>query len=237
MEQRRPAVARAALRSPRWIALITVLLLALGACSSDSSVDETDLDTAGTLGATTAPTTPAAPMSAEPDDGSPMPSVPAPTAPTAAGEPDDDAMASSTPIDVSRLESVTTVSAFDGGEGLAPWQSDVPGIEDVRIPSSADDSQQAALWLEPADSGQPLLVVLHSWSTAYLQHLGIPYGQWAEENGWGMINPNFRGVNERPEATGSDLAVSDVIDAVDYALAEGGGDPDRCSSSVSPVAA
>lgn len=67
---------------------------------------------------------------------------------------------------------------------------------------------------------------MHSWSSPYQQQLNIPYGQWAQENGWGMIVPDFRGVNERPEATASDLAVADVLDAVDYGLAEGGGDED-----------
>lgn len=41
-----------------------------------------------------------------------------------------------------------------------------------------------------------------------------------------MVVPDVRGVNERPESTASDLAVADVLDAREFALA-GGGDPDR----------
>lgn len=42
-----------------------------------------------------------------------------------------------------------------------------------------------------------------------------------------MVVPDFRGVNERPESTASDLAVADVLDAREFALSGGGGDPDR----------
>ncbi len=120
-----------------------------------------------------------------------------------------------------RVADVTTGTAFGslGAEGFSRWQRDVPRIEDVRIDSSADGHRQPALWLPPSGDGeQPLLVVLHSWSNQYRQQVGIPFGQWAQRRGWGMIAPNFRGVNDKPEATGSDLAVQDVIDAVDFAL-------------------
>jgi poly(3-hydroxybutyrate) depolymerase len=136
-------------------------------------------------------------------------------------------------IDFERLEGVTTAEEFEdfAEDGLERWEADVPAIEDVRIPSTADGAEQPALWLPPSGESDeeepPLLVVVHSWSTPYTQHLGIPFAQWAEREGWGVISPDFRGVNERPEATGSDLAVSDVVDAVDYAISEGGVDPER----------
>jgi poly(3-hydroxybutyrate) depolymerase len=119
-----------------------------------------------------------------------------------------------------RVPGVTTATAFGslGAEGLSRWQRDVPRIEDVRIPSSADGNRQPALWLPPSGAGEPLLVVLHSWSNQYQQQVGIPFAQWAQRRGWGMIAPNFRGINDKPEATGSDLAVQDVVDAVDFAI-------------------
>jgi predicted esterase len=132
--------------------------------------------------------------------------------------------------DFPRLEGVTTAEEYGpfGDAGLQRWQRDVPGIEDVRIPSTMDDHDQPALWLPPnGDGPQPLLVVVHSWSTDYLQHLGIPFAEWAEASGWGMINPDFRGVNDNPDATGSDLAVQDVIDAIDFAAEEAEIDEDR----------
>jgi poly(3-hydroxybutyrate) depolymerase len=124
---------------------------------------------------------------------------------------------------------VTTVEDFSGfaDEGLARWEEEVPGIADIRIASSADGSEQPALWLPPDEEGRPLLLVLHTWSTAYQQHLSIPYARWAAAQGWGFIHPDFRGVNDNPEATGSDLAVSDVVDAIDHAVDEGGVDADR----------
>ena len=128
-----------------------------------------------------------------------------------------------------RLTGITTVDTYaQFGQGLALWQERVPRIEDVRIRSTADGSQQPALWLSPQRlRPAPLLVVLHSWSSGYLQNSSIPFGAWAEQNGWAMIAPDFRGVNERPQATGSDLAVQDVVDSIDFAVEQGGIDEER----------
>jgi predicted esterase len=117
-----------------------------------------------------------------------------------------------------RLEGPAVTDFTYAGAGIERWLEEVPGVADVRIPSSIDDYEQPALWLAPeGDEPAPLLVVLHSWSVDYLQHLGIPYALWARDNGWAMIHPDFRGVLETPEATGSDLTVQDVLDAVDFA--------------------
>jgi poly(3-hydroxybutyrate) depolymerase len=129
-----------------------------------------------------------------------------------------------------RLAGVTTAAGFTtlGDEGRERWRREMPGIRDVRISSRADDHEQPALWLPPSGDGdQPLLVVLHSWSNGYAQHIGIPFAEWAGREGWAMISPHFRGVNDKPQATGSDLAVQDVVDAVDFAVGEGGVDEDR----------
>lgn len=128
-----------------------------------------------------------------------------------------------------RLEGFTTVSAYDPpGEGFSLWQSVVPRIEDIRFVSTADGSEQPALWLPPlAQTPAPLLVVVHSWSLGYLQGSSLPYAAWADLNGWAMIAPEFRGPNSRPEATGSDLAVQDVVDAIDFAKAQGDIDANR----------
>jgi pimeloyl-ACP methyl ester carboxylesterase len=50
---------------------------------------------------------------------------------------------------------------------------------------------------------------------------------WAQENGWAVVAPNFRGVNDKPEALGSDLAVQDVVDAIDYGTSQASVDPNR----------
>jgi pimeloyl-ACP methyl ester carboxylesterase len=68
-----------------------------------------------------------------------------------------------------------------------------------------------------ADEPRPLLVALHSWSSDYRQPASAIYAEWCIANGWVFIHPNFRGRNVRPEATGSELVVKDVLSAVDYA--------------------
>ena len=133
------------------------------------------------------------------------------------------------PPDFRRLSGVTTVNESDiGGDGLARWRRTVPDIEDVRIDSSEDGEEQPALWLAPeGDEERPLLLVLHSWSTGYRQNLGIPYARWAERENWAFIHPGFRGINDDPQATGSDLAAQDTLDAIDYAVEQGGVDAEQ----------
>lgn len=132
------------------------------------------------------------------------------------------------PLDPATFESLREIDTIldftsDTASGLARWEQSVPGIEDIEITSTADGSEQPALWLAPrGDKDRPLLVVLHSWSSGYTQHAGMPYAIWAHENGWAVIAPEFRGVNDDASALGSDLAVQDVVDAIDYATAQDG---------------
>ncbi len=138
------------------------------------------------------------------------------------------------PLPPATFESITglnTVRDFTrsvGARGLARWERSVPGVADIRIVSSLDGAEQPALWLPPlGDRDRPLLVVLHSWSSPYDQHAGIPFAMWAQENGWAVIAPQFRGINDDAEAMGSDLAVQDVADAIEYAIAQDGVDANR----------
>jgi poly(3-hydroxybutyrate) depolymerase len=128
-----------------------------------------------------------------------------------------------------RVEGVVTFRDWDGGGGsVTGWQQEVPRIEDVRITSTLDGTEQPSLWLPPEGPGdRPLLVVVHSWSSGYLQRISVPFAVWADAHGWAMVHPDFRGRNRTPEATGSDLAVQDVIDSIDFAIGQGGVDPDR----------
>ncbi len=114
------------------------------------------------------------------------------------------------------------VSGFPGtavDAELSVWQEYIPGIEDIDIPSSADDTRQPALFYDSGtDEEKPLLLVLHSWSINYLQNIDIPLGQFAEANDWVFIHPDFRGENDgRPESTASELVISDMEDALAYA--------------------
>jgi len=91
-------------------------------------------------------------------------------------------------------------------------------VEDLRYPSLADNSDQPAKFYAPAASGPaPLLVALHPWSSDYDREASIPYAEWCKAKGWVFIHPSFRGPNVRPQATGSELVVKDIVSAVDHA--------------------
>ncbi len=100
-------------------------------------------------------------------------------------------------------------------------------IREVAFKSTADGSQQPALFYSPPGSEPvPLLVGLHTWSYNY--HYPEPaYGLWCLKKGWAFIRPDFRGPNSTPQACGSELAVQDIVDAVRYAQAHANIDPDR----------
>ena len=90
-------------------------------------------------------------------------------------------------------------------------------VESVRIKSTADGVIQNALFYNPkANHPVPLLVALHTWSSGWENTHNVPLAKGCIERGWAFIHPDFRGPNKRPEACGSDLAVSDVIDAVNW---------------------
>ena len=105
-----------------------------------------------------------------------------------------------------------------------------PGeVKTVRYRASSDDSIQPML-MYPAKSGdkRPLLVGLHTWSGTYQQAGGeAVYARWCIENDWHFIHPHFRGPNWTPNACGSDMAVQDIIDAVEYIKTKHAVDTDR----------
>jgi len=92
-------------------------------------------------------------------------------------------------------------------------------VRAIRYPSSADSTDQPAVFYAPESKAPvPLLVGLHTWSADYRQsNPGADYARWCIERGWAFIGPNFRGPNRRPQATGSQLAVDDIVSAVKYA--------------------
>ena len=92
------------------------------------------------------------------------------------------------------------------------------GIREIRYPSSADNSEQPAMFYAPPSADPvPLIVALHTWSANYKQDYHKAIEAWCVDHGWSYIHPNFRGPNNRPEATGSELVVADIVSAVEYA--------------------
>ncbi|MHC4737736.1 MAG: alpha/beta hydrolase family protein [Planctomycetota bacterium] len=111
------------------------------------------------------------------------------------------------------------------GTNLRNWPAHIRQIEYI---SSADSIVQTALFYKPPiEKKVPLLVALHTWSGDYTQETSIPYAEWCINNKWVFIHPDFRGANKRPEATGSDKTVKDILSAVDYAVAKANVDSQR----------
>jgi pimeloyl-ACP methyl ester carboxylesterase len=112
-----------------------------------------------------------------------------------------------------------------GNDLPSAWPAQVQKIAFV---SSADASEQpAAFYHSGAPGVKPLLVALHTWSYDYDQEMNIPYAEWCIVHDWILIAPSFRGPNHRSEATGSALAVQDVLDAAAYAETHAPVDPCR----------
>ena len=84
--------------------------------------------------------------------------------------------------------------------------------------STADSTKQKTMLYAPAsDKPVPMIVVLHSWSADYTQTSNKTIEKYCIEHGWVFLHPDFRGPNNKPEATGSDLVVADILSAVAYA--------------------
>jgi len=94
----------------------------------------------------------------------------------------------------------------------------------VKVRSSLDGTEQPCWFWAPAKAAKeavPLIVGLHTWSGDYRQlvHYREVLKQ-AMQAGWAFVGPNFRGSNQTPKACGSDFAVQDIVDAVNYAKAK-----------------
>ena len=118
-----------------------------------------------------------------------------------------------------------------------PWPVHVQRID---IPSTLDGTLQPSLHYSPPSSNKsdtpahcrPLLIALHTWSVDYSHGSNnnnnnnkrirsssceqVLFAEWCIRHEWHFLYPNFRGPNHHPDACGSDLAVQDVLDAVDY---------------------
>jgi pimeloyl-ACP methyl ester carboxylesterase len=90
----------------------------------------------------------------------------------------------------------------------------------VQIRSSADGSLQPAyVFAAPPGVAKPLLVSLHTWSGNYAQN--DPLAEMARNEGWNYIHPDFRGPNHTKEACLSKKGISDIDDAIQYAIDNG----------------
>jgi hypothetical protein len=103
-----------------------------------------------------------------------------------------------------------------------------PEVKTVAFLSAVDNTRQPTLFYDPGlAKPAPLLVALHTWSCDYLNPPEPAYADWCIAKGWVFLHPDFRGPNNKPDACGSELAVQDVLSAVDFARQTAHVDPDR----------
>jgi len=94
------------------------------------------------------------------------------------------------------------------------WSNDFKLVD---IQSSVDRNLQKAYFFKSkSDQAKPLIVSLHSWSGYYDQKDGL--ADLSKGKDLNYIHPDFRGANWTKEACCSDLALSDIDDAISYAI-------------------
>ncbi|MCF6357744.1 MAG: GDSL-type esterase/lipase family protein [Draconibacterium sp.] len=87
----------------------------------------------------------------------------------------------------------------------------------IEIPSSLDgEIQKAFIHFSKSKTPKPLIISLHTWSGDFTQK--DPLTKKIMETDWNYIHPDFRGPNKTPKACGSKFVVSDIDDAISYAL-------------------
>lgn len=96
-------------------------------------------------------------------------------------------------------------------------QSDWQGFQLDSVQSEADDKWQPFYYWEAEKPDQPLVVHLHTWSGNYAQ-INDSLAANTKAKGWNYIHPDFRGPNNHPEACGSELAIADIDQVIDWAL-------------------
>ena len=93
-------------------------------------------------------------------------------------------------------------------------------FQQVQIQSSADKTVQQAWYSQSTGPvHQPLIVSLHTWSGDYNQE--DPLAAEALLRNWNYIHPDFRGPNNHPDACGSPLVITDIEDAIRFAIDKG----------------
>ena len=96
----------------------------------------------------------------------------------------------------------------------AKWSKD---FEIVEIESSIDKSVQKAYFYKSKSSEpKPLIVSLHTWSGDYSQN--DDKAEISKQKDLNYIHPDFRGANNTVNACSSELALTDIDDAINYAI-------------------
>lgn len=93
----------------------------------------------------------------------------------------------------------------------------------MSVTSSMDGTEQPSYIIlppgfEPDGVPVPVVVSLHTWS-GNLEQRNAELEASVAERGWIYLFPDFRGVNDHPEACASELSRRDVIDVLDWVMA------------------
>ena len=102
---------------------------------------------------------------------------------------------------------------FDDTRALV-WGKDFKIVE---IKSSKDNSfQKSYFFHSTSDKPRPLIVSLHTWSGYYNQNDDL--AEMCKQKNLNYIHPDFRGANLTINACVSELALTDIDDAITYAI-------------------
>lgn len=94
------------------------------------------------------------------------------------------------------------------------WSKD---FEIIEIKSSKDNNIQKAYFFKTkSNEPKPLIVSLHTWSGDYSQNDDL--AEISKQKDLNYIHPNFRGTNKTIDACCSELALTDIDDAITYAI-------------------
>lgn len=112
-----------------------------------------------------------------------------------------------------RNQRVETYVKFDDTK-KANWDNEFNVVE---IKSKLDDNiQKAYFYKSKSKNPKPLIISLHTWSGYYSQNDAL--ASICKQNDLNYIHPDFRGANWTKNACCSELALSDIDDAIAYAL-------------------
>lgn len=115
-----------------------------------------------------------------------------------------------------------TTSAWDD-TSKNYWPS---SFQQVIIPASADGSQQKAYFFRTTGkTPQPLIISLHTWSGDFRQSDPLTNEILARD--WNYIHPDFRDPNRMPQSMGSPFVISDIKDAIEFAVKHGNVDTEE----------
>ncbi len=103
------------------------------------------------------------------------------------------------------------------------WPENVKG---ERVRSSIDNTGQMVMFhATGSDEPRPLIVVMHGWGGAYKTI--TPLVKFIIDADWNFIQPNLHGPSNSPNSCGSATAMTDIADAIEFALAHGNVDMDE----------